>query len=470
MDRQAPPRKSGVRAALEHTGIPASWLSARPRLPSRNWCIFISITSSLISYYAYDRYQARAIRQSYIGRVKHLGEEPMGSLERPRKVAVYGAKWPGDEDHLRAVRFFKKYVKPVLVAAAIDYDIIATRHSGDLAERIASDVIKERRVALGIDPPAMFPIALPNQLTPEQQRVRELEGGVILVGRHTLKEYMAGLKRGWRGGLDKVDREDALAQELASDGKFDELPAPPTPSLSHPPTASSSPSIDSSPSATLPPHPPLLLVPCINYVGFRYIPLMIWGFFNERHKTRIGCEAAYSLIVNTTRDFQGPDSTLENDDGFSPDVQPAEGQETNEKESKVAQGQPQGGDLDFFISSESVLASHSPLSNIASSRKSYYNALPERLATARQLARGEREPTKEEENNPPPSEVELRAERLNKESRWRGEEEGWRIVRPGSGVSWDEKFRGVLRVFEDRLEDERVQDKDRDARREDGEA
>jgi import inner membrane translocase subunit TIM54 len=395
------------------------------------------------------------------------------------------------------------------VAAAIDYDIIATRHSGDLAERIASDVIKERRVALGIDPPAMFPIALPNQLTPEQQRVRELEGGVILVGRHTLKEYMAGLKRGWRGGLDKVDREDALAQELASDGKFDEveepdtasmgtldvsdvepiptpsrlppsrnaaifsplkLPAPPTPSLSHPPTASSSPSIDSSPSATLPPHPPLLLVPCINYVGFRYIPLMIWGFFNERHKTRIGCEAAYSLIVNTTRDFQGPDSTLENDDGFSPDVQPAEGQETNEKESKVAQGQPQGGDLDFFISSESVLASHSPLSNIASSRKSYYNALPERLATARQLARGEREPTKEEENNPPPSEVELRAERLNKESRWRGEEEGWRIVRPGSGVSWDEKFRGVLRVFEDRLEDERVQDKDRDARREDGEA
>lgn len=104
-------RKSGIRAALEYTGVPPSWLSARPRLPSRNWCIFITVTSSLISYYAYDRHQARAIRQSYIDRVKHLAEEPMKSIELPRKVIVYGAKWPGDEDHQRAVRFFKKYVK-----------------------------------------------------------------------------------------------------------------------------------------------------------------------------------------------------------------------------------------------------------------------------------------------------------------------------------------------------------------------
>ncbi|KAF9227709.1 hypothetical protein BS17DRAFT_774180 [Gyrodon lividus] len=501
MDGPAPPhRKSGVRVALEYTGIPASWISARPRLPSRNWCIFISLTSSLISCYAYDRHQARVIRQSYIDRVKHLAEEPMGSLERPRKVVVYGAKWPGDEDHQRAVRFFKKYVKPALVAAAIDYDIIATRHSGDLADRITSVVVEKRRVALGIDPPVMSPVALPNQLTPEQQRARELEGGVILVGRHTLKEYMAGLKQGWSGGLDKMDREDNLAQELASDGKFDDveepdaspagnmdasdaepiptlsrlpstrneaafsplkLPASPAPSLSYTPPTSNSLSTDSTSPATLPPHPPLLLVPCINYVGFRYIPHMMWDFFNERHKTRIGCEAAYSLIVNKTRDFQGPDSTLENNDGFLVDPEHQEIDKKEAKEPKATQGQPQGGDLDFFVSSESVLVSHSPLSSIASSRKSYYNALPERLATARQLARGERKPTKEEEKNPPPSEVELRAERLTKELRWRGEEEGWRIVRPGSGISWDERFRGVLRVFCDgQQEDEQVHDID----------
>ncbi|KAF8447764.1 inner membrane protein import complex subunit Tim54-domain-containing protein [Boletus edulis BED1] len=457
------PPKSGVRTALEYTGIPASWLSARPRLPSRNWCIFITLTSSLISYYAYDRHQARSIRRSYIDQVKHLADEPMKSTDLPRKVVVYGAKWPGDEDHQRAVRFFKKYVKPVLVAAAIDYDIVATRHSGDLAERVASTVIKDRRRAIGLDQSIGLPLVLPNQPTQEQKHVQELEGGIILVGRHTFKEYMAGLKRGWSGGLELIDREEKLAQDLASDGTFDDTyeynsspvgivddpNAEPIPTLSRLPPSQNAisfspinlpnpskhqnpPLIDSTPPETIPSQPPLLLVPCVNYVGLRFIPHMIWGFFNERHKTQIGCEAAYSLVMNKTREFQGPDSIVD-------DFQPGEGLES---------GQPQGGDLDFGLSSEAVLAPHSPVSNIASSRKSYHKTLPERLATARQLARGEREPTKEEEKTPPPSEVELRAERLNKELRWRGEEEAWRVVEPGSGVSWDERFRGVLKVFD----------------------
>ncbi|KAG8217690.1 inner membrane protein import complex subunit Tim54-domain-containing protein [Butyriboletus roseoflavus] len=502
----APSRKSGVRAALEYTGIPASWLSARPRLPSRNWCIFITLTSSLVSYYAYDRHQARAIRRSYIDRVKHLADEPMKSTDLPRKVVVYGAKWPGDEDHQRAVRFFKKYVKvcaglpdkqnitthasqPVLVAAAIDYDIVATRHSGDLARRIASTVVKDRRLLMGVDQSAALPLTLPNQPTQEQKRARELEGGVVLIGRHTFKEYMAGLKRGWSGGLDLVDREEKLAQELASDGTFDETyelssppigivddpnaePIPtlsrlppshnadffsplklPTSSKDQTPTTLNPSLIDSTPPATVPPQPPLLLVPCVNYVGFRFIPHMIWGFFNERHKTQIGCEAAYSLVINKTREFQGPSLILDP----SHDVQPGEGWEASSEEgeeSKITQGPPQGGDLDFGLSSESVLVPHSPVSNIASSRKSYYKALPERLVTARQLARGERAPTKEEEKNPPPSEVELRAERLNKELRWRGEEEAWGIVEPGSGVSWDARFRGVLEVFDNQGADD----------------
>ena len=371
-----------------------------------------------------------------------------------------------------------------MVAAAIDYDIVAIRHSGDIAERVASSVIKDRRLALGLDQQPVTRLPLPNQPSQEQKRARELAGGVILIGRHTFKEYMSGLKRGWSATLDLIDREETLAHELASDGIFDETDefdsspvgvvddpnAEPIPTLSrlapsqntavfsplklpNPPThqisTTSKPSfIDSAPLVTLPPQPPLLLVPCVNYVGFRFIPHMIWGFFNERHKTQMGCAAAYSLVVDRTRELRGPNSVHD----FGHDVQSSANLEPSVEEgtrSKITQGLPQGGDLDFVLSSESVLAPHSPLSSIASSRKSYYKTLPERLAIARQLARGEREPTKEEEKNPPPSEVELRAERLKKELRWRGEEEAWKLVGPGSGVSWDEKFRGVLKVFDD---------------------
>ena len=106
-----PAQKSGMRAALEFTGIPPSWLDKRPKLPSRNWMIFLSVTSTVAGYYIYDRRQCSQIRQSYVDRVKHLADEPIHSLDVSRKVTVYGAKWPGDEDHDRAVKYFRKYVK-----------------------------------------------------------------------------------------------------------------------------------------------------------------------------------------------------------------------------------------------------------------------------------------------------------------------------------------------------------------------
>lgn len=102
--------QSGVRAVLRYTGIPQSWIR-RPKLPSRNWLIFLGVTSSLISAYAYDRRKCKEIRQDYVQRVAHLAQQPLGSLELPRKVSVYGCRWPGDDDFNRSVKYFRKYVK-----------------------------------------------------------------------------------------------------------------------------------------------------------------------------------------------------------------------------------------------------------------------------------------------------------------------------------------------------------------------
>lgn len=100
-----------MRAALEYTGIPPSWFSKRPKLPSRNWLIFLSATSGLAGLYIYDRREVRRVRQEYADKVKHLAEEPLHSLDLPRKVRVLGARWPADEDHERNVKHFRKYVK-----------------------------------------------------------------------------------------------------------------------------------------------------------------------------------------------------------------------------------------------------------------------------------------------------------------------------------------------------------------------
>jgi len=106
-----PHKKSGLRTALEYTGIPPSWLDKRPRLPSRNWLIFLSVTQTLVAYYVYDRHESRKIRQEYVARVKYIAEERLQPLDFPRTVTVYSAKWPGDDDWDRGSLYFRKYVK-----------------------------------------------------------------------------------------------------------------------------------------------------------------------------------------------------------------------------------------------------------------------------------------------------------------------------------------------------------------------
>ena len=68
----------------------------------------------------------------------------------------------------------------------------------------------------------------------------------------------------------------------------------------------------------------------------------------------------------------------------------------------------------------------------------------------------EREPTKQEERDPPKSESELISERFEKERDWRNLEEGFDIVNRDAGVTWEERWRGSLRVFIPRRPDEAV--------------
>ena len=467
-----PHKKSGLRTALEYTGIPPSWLDKRPRLPSRNWLIFLSVTQTLIGYYAYDRYESRKIRQDYVARVKHLAEERLQPLDFPRIVTVYSAKWPGDDDWDRGSLYFRKYVKvcyshlaskngpsthfvltqPIFVAAAIDYTIIAGKRHGDLATRVANNIKTERRVALGLDPPLLSVPTLPIKGMTETKRRRVHEGGTVIVGRPAFKEYMAGLRRGWTESLERVDEDERLSRELETDGHFDEpevshssssddlvdaepiptpsrLPPSPPAGLYSPisaairtPAQSPSPSTqrtldpgaDVPPPASLPPHPPLLLVPFVNLVGIKLVPLMLWDFFNERHKVRAGAEAAHKLVSCAMRPFER-------------------------------------ADLDFGTSAEGYYKSSTAAipTEIQKARAEYYKTLPEKLATARALARRERELTKLEIEAPPPTEVELRAERLKKETRWSADERGWKLVCPDTPVEWDDRWEGAVEVFVD---------------------
>lgn len=337
---------------------------------------------------------------------------------------------------------------------------------------MAEEVRIRRREDSGLDRDSDVVKALPTYKALPERRKRELEGGIVLVGRPTFKEFMAGLKRGWTDGLDKVDREEQLAHILEDDSLFDESPEEPVglsglddSSTEHPKTPSVFPSPKNSPAYSLsivsttnspklpygsqsttlssppvlPQQPPILFVPFLDYIGFKQIPLMIWDFFNQRHKVKCGAEAGYKLAIGVSQPLQEPNS-LEHGSG-----------EFSTSHSTEDSLRPSQGDLDFDRHVEPYYnkSTRTIPDDIEKARQKYYEALPEKLNTARELARGVRENTKQELNNPPPTEVELRAERLRKEQRWRDDADGWNIVRPSSAVAWDERFRGALRVFVD---------------------
>jgi len=335
------------------------------------------------------------------------------------------------------------------------------RH-GDLANRVASEIQLRRRSDLGLDLEPEVLKALPTHKTPEEARRHELDGGIVIVGRPTFKEFMAGLKKGWSDGLQKVDEDEALARELESDGRFDEPeesfdPQNTAESETRPPSAPNSPVFSplqlrppppatrspqesipismNNPPAIIPPVPPILFVPFTNYIGFTQIPIMIWEFFNHRHKVRSGAEAAYRLVNKKTRPFNAPD----------PNSEPLFADTT------VPKINSDQGDLDFDKHVESYYKNSLSLIpvDIEKARRKFYEALPAKLETARALARGTRELTKEEKENPPPTEVELRSERMKKERRWRRDLEGWEIVKPAQKVAWDDRFVDALWIFVD---------------------
>ena len=104
------------------------------------------------------------------------------------------------------------------------------------------DIRAERRLMLGWDRPITGPMQLPGT-SPEDKQRRWLDGALVIVSHHTLKEYIAGLKRGCTDRLKLGDRAEQLAKELVQ--RRPHLDVPPAP---------------------IPPQPPMLLVSFMNHL------------------------------------------------------------------------------------------------------------------------------------------------------------------------------------------------------------
>lgn len=169
--------------------------------------IFLSVTGSFAAAITYDRQQKKAAQRKWCDLVAHLAQEPLAPNMMPRKLTIFLAAPPGDG--MRPSReYFKQYVKPVLVAAAMDYDVIEGRKEGDVRYGTAEQIRRFRRKkgekgTSEVEEPPDTEKSI--DFVRERMGIQSVPGlrGDIVIGRHTWKEYIRGLHEGWLGPLDE---------------------------------------------------------------------------------------------------------------------------------------------------------------------------------------------------------------------------------------------------------------------------
>ncbi|OQE43577.1 hypothetical protein PENCOP_c003G03454 [Penicillium coprophilum] len=221
--------------AFKMMGLP----NMRFKLPSRNWMIFLTITGSFTGALIYDRREKRRVQQKWSELVAHISKETLPVDQMRRKMTVYLAAPPGDG--LRVARdHFKEYVKPILVAAALDYTVIEGRREGDVRAGTAENIRKQRRKA-GEPSSVVEEVGVEAVVTATREHIGVTDEpgpkGDLVIGRHTWKEYIRGLHEGWLGPLDPPPPPPEESKELTTDTAEDGSAAKP-PGLANPEIAS----------------------------------------------------------------------------------------------------------------------------------------------------------------------------------------------------------------------------------------
>ncbi|CAF9935433.1 MAG: mitochondrial import inner membrane translocase subunit tim54 [Heterodermia speciosa] len=339
--------------AFRMMGIP----NLRFRLPSRNWLIFLSITGSFTTALLYDRYHKRKAQRRWCQVVSHLAEEPLPPDQIPRTVAIFLAAPPGDG--LRAAReHFHEYIKPILVAGALDWEVIEGRREGEVRAGLASKIRRIRRRNGEHSADQDVEESVEDRLEDFRRgaRIKIWDGvqGDLILGRHTWKEYVRGIHEGWLGPLDPPAAPEpsfpdptTLLEPSSVPMTSSSQPLAPSDSLAHPtpdeapqnsnstesdilpqpeppaqepekPPDKQSPKISPTPpyiiptvytTSSLSPEsppalPPTTVLPFPHLLGFLNTPIRIYRFLNRRHLAdETGRSVATMVLASNTRTF-----------------------------------------------------------------------------------------------------------------------------------------------------------------------
>ncbi|BFZ61887.1 hypothetical protein YB2330_002965 [Saitoella coloradoensis] len=263
-------------------------------LPSKPWLAFFAVVGTFTAAKLYDKYHTNKIQEKWIKRVEHLSKEPLGTMELPRKIVVYASAPPGDgRDPAREL--FKDFVKPILVASAVDYEVVEGRREGEVRYTIAETIRATRRGE-----------RREHDESPWMKGIKKDQvGGSLILGRHTYKEYVQGMHEGILG-------PDTLppppAPEPTPEG---ETPAEEPKKSNTIPVAAIEPEqyATASPAANVEQPKPYALIPLPHILGFLNTHIRTWRYLHKRHLAdEVGALTVSAILASHDRPWSPEDA------------------------------------------------------------------------------------------------------------------------------------------------------------------
>lgn len=135
----------------------------KQKLPSRNVALFWGGVLGLTGFYKYNKYQSKQRMDYYCKQAEEIANQPMGALDTPRKVHVYIAAPMGELGTRKARLHWEKYILPVFVAGALDYELTLVNQTeqldngeeravrGGVHNKVAEEIKERRRRQLETD-------------------------------------------------------------------------------------------------------------------------------------------------------------------------------------------------------------------------------------------------------------------------------------------------------------------------------
>ncbi|GAA5809866.1 hypothetical protein MFLAVUS_003281 [Mucor flavus] len=302
------------------------------KVPSKNTLIFSGIAGAISgTIYSSNKY-AEESRNRLIQRVSFLAERPCGVHEMPRKVTVYITGPPGDGLEKSRV-WFREYVKPILVAGAVDYEVKEAKTAGQIESAVIEEVVKRRREAeAALEQQKQIesdgqqsnnPFSSPKMDDLINKKTTDVvSDGILAIGRIAYREVLSGLSKGCDASLAVVEEVPAVvAEEKANTDATTTEETPAAVEEVHMQDSRNAPVAETmmEPSQeeqqvdhfSLPPKfSPVMYIPHVNIIGWTNVPYRLYMWYADYKRIDDVGRYAVAAVLNQTRPFEKRDEDL----------------------------------------------------------------------------------------------------------------------------------------------------------------